>query len=202
MFKEISSSLLEECRASESLMNHPSIDGSSAFHVMVFTPNSTKFKAADRICICDECKKSYGSCDMFSIYVIQPVTEDNDQNTSHFIVEDSYVAFVADTSSVDTLWFVKIVNTSCIGNGNDSDDYGHTIPIGTHYLKGHFMEKTAHSTKTHQTYSLSKKTTYFYKESVVYPFVQFEESKKGFKLDGNHYTEILNFVEKNNFSYF
>ena len=73
--------------------------------------------------------------------------------------------------------------------------------IGTHYLKGHFMEKTAHSTKTHQTYSLSKKTTYFYKESVVYAFVQFEESKKGFKLDGNHYAEILNFVEKNNFSY-
>ena len=138
MFKEISSSLLEECRASESLMNHPSIDGSSAFHVMVFTPNSTKFKAADRICICDECKKSYGSCNMFSIHeinprtlnktslrsnVIQPVTEEDDQNTLHFIVEDSYVAIVADTSSVDTLWFVKIVNTSCIGNGNDSDDF-------------------------------------------------------------------------------
>ena len=52
-----------------------------------------------------------------------------------------------------------------------------------------------------QTFQLTSKTTYFYKESILYPYVQFTESKKGLVLENLHYMEILQYIEQNNFSH-
>ena len=68
--KEIDCSLLEENRAAASLLAHPTIDGSSTFQVIVFKPNSDHLKAANRICVCQQCQKDYGSCNIFSSYPI------------------------------------------------------------------------------------------------------------------------------------
>ena len=57
--KEIDCSLLEENRAAASLLAHPTIDGSSTFQVIVFKPNSDHLKAANRICVCQQCQKDY-----------------------------------------------------------------------------------------------------------------------------------------------
>ena len=48
------------------LKKYPAIDGSDQFQVMVFTPNSSTFKAGKHLCICEECLKDYGSCASFS----------------------------------------------------------------------------------------------------------------------------------------
>ena len=54
-----------------------------------------------------------------------------------------------------------------------------------------------------KTYKLSKKKTFFYKESVVYPFVQFTTSKKGFFLStGTSKQSVIipfNFTPKRSF---
>ena len=45
----------------------PTVDGSSQFQVMVFKPDMS-ILAAPRLCICDLCKQSYGSCSLFETY--------------------------------------------------------------------------------------------------------------------------------------
>ena len=81
-----------------------------------------------------------------------------------------------------------------------SDDYGQVVPNDVSFVKGRFLEKSVASTK-YQMYTLSKRITHFYSESVVYPFVSFEATKKGFKLTMNDYTDILQFVEDNSYAH-
>ena len=47
------------------------INGSSSFHVAVFTPNCTTFKASPRLCLCDACVVEYSLCELFRSYEIQ-----------------------------------------------------------------------------------------------------------------------------------
>ena len=55
-------------------------------------------------------------------------------------------------------------------------------------------------TKSDVMYEVSKKTTYFYKESVVYPFVQARTHKNGFIITNEELCEILAFVENSGMS--
>ena len=55
-------------KAEDSLKVYNTVDGSSAFQVAVSTPNSETFKAAPRLCLCDNCLSKYGSCKMFKTY--------------------------------------------------------------------------------------------------------------------------------------
>ena len=43
----------------------------------------------------------------------------------------------------------------------------------------------------------TKRTTCFFKERIVYPFVSFEERKNGFFLQNVHLVDILHYVEEN-----
>lgn len=43
------------------------VDGSSAFQIVVFSPHSPVVKAALRICLCQACIEDYGSCELFEI---------------------------------------------------------------------------------------------------------------------------------------
>ena len=58
------------------------------------------------------------------------------------------------------------------------DNYGQIIPPNILFLKGNFLERVCYN-RSSQVFKLSKKETYFYNDSVVYPYVQFTESKKG-----------------------
>ena len=47
----------------------------------------------------------------------------------------------------------------------------------------------------------TKKKTFFYKSSVVYPFVQFKTASRGeFLIAMDEYVEVLNYVEKSGLS--
>ena len=46
---------------------------------------------------------------------------------------------------------------------------------------------------------VTEKTTYFYKESVIFPFVNIIEGKKGLVLNDEDLTDILIYVEQNGF---
>ena len=71
---------------------------------------------------------------------------------------------------------------------------------GADYLEGHNLEEVD-SNKKGLTFKISKKRLCFYKESVVYPFVQAKESKKGYFITSNDYVDILNYVEHKGLSH-
>ena len=122
----------------------------------------------------------------------------DDERRYDSIIPQMYVAVAADDNSLDPMWFIKVLEVDCYGNGKG---YGNIIPVGVNFTKGHFMEKSVFSNSKYQTYKLSGKVTFFYKESVVYSYVNFEQNKNGFILKIDEYAEILNFFERNSYNH-
>ena len=63
--KEIKQRNVDLERAEAKFKIFKAIDGSTKFQVILFTPCSDSIKAANRICICNECELEFGSCDLF-----------------------------------------------------------------------------------------------------------------------------------------
>ena len=116
-----------------------------------------------------------------------------------FLAEGSYVAVAADKSSVDTVWFIRIDDNDCV-SPDCKDSYDNYIAEGVHYLKGRFLE-VIDENESRKLYKLSDLKTFFYKESVVYPYVNIEETRKGLVLKNKDLVDIIQYVEANNFSH-
>ena len=119
-------------------MNFKTVEGSSNFRVILFKPSSITFKAANKLCICDDCRIEYGSCENFDEYELiysDAITkilrsdyltyQNNDQNNMEdesnawdFIDINSVVAVAADEKSTDSVWFIKISENACIGDNS------------------------------------------------------------------------------------
>ena len=87
--------------------------------------------------------------------------QDDDEISSSDIIKnvielDSIVAIAASHSSFDTVWFIKVKDTSCFGANRD--DYGNVFAEGTSYLAGHFLEKISETENKHFS-SLQKPLT-------------------------------------------
>ena len=67
------------------------------------------------------------------------------------------------------------------------------------YIERKFLEKL-HDVQKGTLYKLSKKDTFFSKESVVYTFVQFTVAKKGLLLSNEEFVTILNYIESTGLS--
>ena len=124
-------------------------------------------------------------------------TTDESNLLTEYITPDSIVTVAADSNSIETVWFIKVIENECVSNGEDQDDYGHIIIENAMFHRGNFLERISHSLNS-QTFKVSKKVTYFYTESVIYPFVNFKE-EKGFVLHNNEWSDIIHFIEQNNF---
>ena len=54
----------------------------------------------------------------FSNYITSSATD--------LVSNDQIVAFAAENSSIDTVWFVYVIDIKCVDHtSNDIDDYGH-----------------------------------------------------------------------------
>ena len=113
----------------------------------------------------------------------------HDPNLVDFVLPDTFYAITADINSLDTIWFVK-VKENCEAENTITDDYGIQITAGQEYTEGQFLEKLNTTTKGH-LYRLDKKETFLFHESVVYPFVQFQCTKKGLVLSNEEFVEIV-----------
>ena len=159
----------------------------------------------------NSCKVEYGSCNFFETYTpivnqlrvptlrsdyqnFQQDQESDPESDDISLSKDLVVAVAAADNSLDTVWFVKIIEEMRTDKNAVKDKYGNTIQAGQPFLSGHFLESTRHP----NYYTESKKTTYFYKESVVYPCVQVEHTKKGHLITSEEYLNIINYVEVNN----
>ena len=86
----------------------------------------------------------------------------------------------------------------CLSQEDEKDDYGQTIRAGHEHIHSHFLGIV--NTFTGHYFKLSKKFTFFYNESVVYPFVQLTETKKGFQISDIDFIETLQYVEETGLS--
>ena len=107
---------------------------------------------------------------------------------NNFLQVNSICAVAADNRSYEIVWFVKIIEKVL-------DDCGAKVTEGETVLQGHFLEKS-NQTKSGQTYKLtSNKTTLFYKESVVYPLVNYKDVLGNYFLSNNNFYEVISCVE-------
>ena len=125
--------------------------------------------------------------------------DDDDESEEQTVIDFiSPGSVAADEKSIDTIWFVKILENECVASANEKDDCGNVIPHGAFFLKGRFLEIVVEKS-SHRVYKLSKKLTYFYKESVIYPFVNMVETEKGYILKNVDFMDIIQFAEANNY---
>ena len=83
---------------------------------------------------------------------------------------DSIVAIAAAEESVETTWFIKVVDQKVVARETIKDFYGNVALAGQSYWKWYFLEKQ--TTAKGYFYKINEKSIYF-KESIVFPFVQF-----------------------------
>ena len=122
------------------------------------------------------------------------LTEDTVVTNIGLIIPEMFCAIAASSTSADTVWFMKIVE-KCVAAHDTEDDYGHKISQGQHYVVGNFFKRTR-STKNGLLFKEEPKKTYFFKESIVYPFVQSSTLKMELYLINNDFADILAFVEQ------
>ena len=82
---------------------------------------------------------------------------------------DSYCAVASDSSSPDSIWFIKIIDT-LETNVEITDNYENKIVPRKSCIEGRFMENVEVSAKDF-FFELYKRKTYFFKESVVTLFL-------------------------------
>ena len=146
--KSTDTALFDEERSLDLLIDIAIVHGSSTFHAMLFSPGKNCFKPSKRICICDKCKDRFGSCEQFSEYSLNVKQlnkihlhssnadvsgkhadeEDNESSIINFLAEDSFIAVAAGNNSIDTVWFAKVIDNNCLGDGSCVDDYGNAVP--------------------------------------------------------------------------
>ena len=105
------------------------------------------------------------------------------------------VAVAANDSSPDTFWFI-LISESEKDDSDVRDGYGNIIPAGSPYITVYYLERA----KYPNIYQTTKKHRLFYKESIVYPFVQamYQPTKKGYFITDTEICKILKYVEFNN----
>ena len=182
----------------------------------MFTPSATTFRAAKRLCICNQCQDSYGQCESFNEFQLnvkhiipactrqqQIANEESNEPADidwGFLEVGSIVAVAPEEEqSADSFWFIRITEVKCVAGKDSVDSYGNQIPEGLSFLKGHFLERVYHQAKS-VIYKEEKKLTFFYCESIFYPFVHMDvidhgKNKGSFIITNEKYSDILAHVE-------
>ena len=119
--------------------------------------------------------------------------DDTQKNNKDFVVPGTICIIAASPNSSDTVWFLRIQDL-CIAETSSQDDYGNVVVAGQSYIIGNFLERSRSNSKWHY-FKVDNKISYFYHESIVYPFAQFTEKKHEFFVENSEYFEIIHFVE-------
>ena len=131
--------------------------------------------------------------------------DDDDENeiSTDYFSPNTVCAVAAGQESNEMFYFIFNEDFQ-VADFDVMDDFNHLVVKGQTYLSGFYLEKKAETSKG-VTYTINKnKTVYFYPESLVYPFVNFQEDYKGKKntmfISNEDYCEVLCFIEKSKMS--
>ena len=109
--------------------------------------------------------------------------------------------FSDEITYLDIAALIKKENPNASIRKPEPDSYGQVVINGLRFLKGNFLAKV-HDGKDHIVYKKSDLVTYFYKETILRPFVPFVESRNGLKLMNHDYVDIIYHLEKNGYTPF
>ena len=207
LITELSEDLLKSQRAACSRKEFKTVDGTSSFQIMQFKPNSKRFLAAKKLCVCSNCVDlDFSSCSSFCEYNLDVVelihrstradTGDSGQEvqtTDDLIVPGSVCAILA-SQGIDNFYLVLINKTFELDH-DVTDKFNHTIPAGIRAIEVQYLEKQSDNPMKGTTYSLSKDMVYIYKESVIYPAVAIAKKSSKFFLSNTVKTEINYYIE-------
>ena len=103
-------------------------------------------------------------------------SKENDETevitVNEFLLPGSVCAIAADEKSADMVWFVYIECEKEAGK-DEIDSYGHIGAEGHNFICGKYLEKIG-TVKGGKKFIKMDKEVFFYKENVVYPFVNVE----------------------------
>lgn len=166
-------------RATAQLKISQQINSSSQFWTVVFKPKCNIIKATNRLCIYKDYETEHG-CSLSKEYplithVLNWVNLHSeipdkktvpDSTVSEFIMHSSVVVIAADKKSMDNVWFIKMIESDCIGDCNTTQLWPcHHRNIT--YIKGHFLERVSKS-KFKQLFKISIKVTHLYNECCIF----------------------------------
>ena len=120
---------------------------------------------------------------------LKPLQHEVESEADKFITSGAIITVSPAKKSDDTVWFIRVVDIKCCSKKPSTDDYGHIIPPGMNFLQGNFLERVS-SSKSYILFKCSKKITYFYQETILFPFVEMEETNKDFILKNENYTDL------------
>ena len=173
-------------------MVFPTVDGSSSFQVLIFTPNSNTFRASPYLCSCECCiKQKYGSCPLFEEYELtsmtlikhamrsenqqsfQPESKSNeeydDENlvVNGFFPPNSICVIAAAESSPETVFFVRIIENDCVSDNIETDDFNHKGLPGQYFLKAYYLEKASNTKKGYVYTENTRKIVFIFRSDSV-----------------------------------
>lgn len=93
--------------------------------------------------------------------------------------------------SIDTAWFIKMKSEEKICKESVTDDYRHTVVHVLKFFKCRYLAKVS-SKKKNDLFKPMNKLTNVYTASVVYSFITYEQTKKGYYTISN--TELCKII--------
>ena len=78
---------------------------------------------------------------------------------------------------------------------------GGQLKGGETCLRANFLEKEK-ETKQHHVYRVVSKVAFVFKESVVYPYVPYNEEGQKVIIKSEHYTDIIYYIEHTGLSFY
>ena len=163
--------------------------------------------AAPRLCICDLCKQSYGSCSLFETYHLDvqnlksttvrsnEVSDEDHVVSEELVIPESLCAVAASENSFESVWFMCIESDQDVATHQIMNDYGHIINEGEKFIQGKYLEKVA-TKRDNQTFKLMNKVVLFYQASIDYPFVNFEIKKDTYLIWNPDYPDVIAYMER------
>jgi len=102
----------------------------------------------------------------------------------------------ANESSSDTVWFIKI---TFFGTAESDiiDDYNRCVKAGHQYLQGCYLEHHYETNKGTVYNIYNEKERFLFQESVVYPYVNYDDKKGKIFISNPNIVDIINYVESN-----
>ena len=134
------------------------------------------------------------------IVLLKKATLRNDiDKEDHFISEDflfpgTICAIAASETSQDSVWFIRIDSEKQEALELLTDYYGHCISSGQKYVAGKYLEKVG-AKKQCQTYEWMQKNVYFFKENMIYLFVNFQARKDVYSISDFEDCEVIEYAE-------
>ena len=96
--------------------------------------------------------------------------ETNDSDMHTYVEPNSFIAVYSSSKSLELFYIIHVIE-KLIAEDDMIDLYGHIIPNGEHYLKGHYLEKVDQK-KDKITYKKHKKVVFIHPYEIFCPVVQ------------------------------